>query len=110
MTKEKWKDIVAHIKEQFTVLEESSGELGYAPGLREWIIFNTPQGQWKLEFITQPVVLDRKVLTSRRSGGKTSVAYTYSESESTYRMHAYRFQEDSATWEEVKSDAFLSKM
>lgn len=110
MTKEKWKDIVATIKEKFTVIEESSADLDYAPGVREWIAFDTPQGRWKLELLTQPVVLDRKVLTSRRSGGKTNVAYTYSESESTYRMHVYAFQEDSATWKEIKSDAFLSNM
>ena len=61
MTDERWREVVDKVKTQFLVRDEGRREIEDIPrAFAEYIIFETPQGQIKMERVTQPVVLDKK--------------------------------------------------
>ena len=107
MTPERWNNIVGGIKEKFTVLEEGEFELEDMPGTCESIVFESPMGKMKLEFITKPVITDKKVITSRRIGASASVEYTYSDTEETHKFECYRWDEKLDDWKQVKEDGLF---
>jgi len=103
MTEEKWHEIVGQIKDEFKVLENQTKELGYIPGNIEYIIFNGPVGKMKLEFMTKPLVLDKKGLGSRRIGSQTKVEYIYSDTEKVHTFKAYKWDEAANEWLEMEA-------
>ena len=72
----------------------------------EYIIFKGPLGRMKLEFITRPVVLDRKTKYSNRLGASTVVDYVYSPDEKTHKLKAYKFDEALNDWQEMEAKKF----
>jgi len=105
MTKERWNDLVGQIKDNFSVEEEAKEELSEEEGVgnRYFVIFNGPLGRMMLELIERPVILDKKTKYSNRIGSQTQVEYVYSEDESTYKMHAYRWDEAADDWLEMEA-------
>lgn len=98
MNEEKWREIRGQIKDDFEVLEEKKEPLGEdRPGEKEVVIFNGPLGKMKVEFITHPVVLDKKGVGSRRIGSQATVEYQYSEDEFVHTFKAYK-------WDEARDD------
>jgi len=107
MTEEKWKNIVGQIKDSFKVEDEGQEHLDERGGIDvEFIIFNGPLGRMKLEFISKPVVLDKKTTYSNRIGSDTKVDYVYSEEERTEKLMAYKWDEDQEIWVEIEAGAF----
>ena len=108
MNQEKWEDIKGRIKDDFEVLEENKEELGDdRPGEKEIIIFKGPLGRMKLEFITYPVILDKKGIGSKRIGSQSRVEYTYSDDEYVHTMKAYKWSEEKDDWLEMEGgDSF----
>ncbi len=103
MTKEKWEDTKDMVKDQFEVEEEGKEELDDAPNSSvEFIIFEGPLGRMKLEYITKPIVLDKKTIGSRRIGSDTTVEYIYSEDEFSNIFKAYKWEND--RWEEMEKE------
>jgi len=103
MTEEKWKDIVSTIKDDFKVFEHKTKDLEKSPGQLEYIIFNGPVGKMKLEFITKPLVIDKKAIGSRRIGSQTKVEYIYSDSEKVHTFKAYKWDEAQNDWTEMEA-------
>lgn len=107
MTLEKWNQIVGQIKDGFEVEEHNSYHLEEQGGTDvEYIIFFSPLGRVKLEFISKPVVLDKKTNYSRRIGSDVNVEFIYSEEEKTYAMKAYQWDKDNEDWCEIDSSNF----
>jgi hypothetical protein len=107
MTQERWKDILGRIKDNFPVLEEGKEELEEDGGAHvEFIVFNGPMGKMRLEFISRPVVLDKKTIYSKRIGSETKVEYVYSENERNYKLAVYKWNEDNEDWSEMESKKF----
>lgn len=107
MTPEKWKDILGKIKDSFSVLEEDEEDLEDDGGTHiEFIVFNGPLGKMKLEFISRPVVLDKKTIYSKRIGSETKVEYVYSPDEKSYKLYIYKWNESDNDWAEVDSKNF----
>jgi len=105
MLQEKWKDVLNNIKDSFEVLDEGQEEYDDEGGvLIEYIDFIGPMGKMKLEFITKPVIVDKKVNYSKRIGSESDVKYIYSETEYTSKMIAYRW--DGEDWEEIDGKMF----
>lgn len=107
MTQDRWKDIKATIQDKFSdiqISQEAIPEGGY----EENIQFVSPVGKVLVEFRWHPVVLDKKTTYSRRIGSEVNVQYVYSEDEFVGSMKAYRYQDSTDEWEEIKSDAFFS--
>ncbi len=107
MTPEKWQNILGNIKDSFTVKDEGTTHLDEEGGIDvEYIEFKGPLGRIRLEYITKPVVLGKKTLYSRRIGSDTAVDYVYSEDEKSYKLIAYKWDEDSNEWAEMDAGAF----
>ena len=107
MRPEKWKDVVGNIKDNFQVEDEGSTHMEDEGGVDiEYIVFKGPLGKMRLEFITKPIVLDKKTTYSKRIGSETKVDYVYSEDEKTNTLKAYKWDEDSDGWIEMDAATF----
>ena len=107
MLPEKWKQVVGHIKDSFTVLDEGQQHLEDEGGVDiEYIEFEGPLGKMRLEYVSKPVVLDKKTHYSNRIGSETKVDYVYSETEKTQTMSAYKWDDEQDDWAEVEASMF----
>jgi len=107
MTKEKWQNILGQVKDSFTILEEGTEELEDEGGVEiEFVVFNGPLGKMRLEFVTKPVLLDKKTTYSNRVGAETKIDYVYSDSETSSKMQAYKWSENDNEWVEMESANF----
>lgn len=105
MLPEKWENLVGNIKDKFEVEKHETKHLDECGGTDiDSIIFQSPIGRTKLEFITKPVVLDKKTTYSRRIGSGSAEEYVYSEDEKTNRMKAFKW--DGEEWVEISADNF----
>ena len=106
MTDERWQDILGQIKDKFEVIDHRTQDLpeDAGPGSVEIIEFTGPLGKMKLERTTQPLVIDKKTIGSRRIGSQTKVDYIYSETEKVHKFKAYRWSEDDNGWVEMTMD------
>ncbi len=109
MTPEKWEKLIYQVEEKFgidkryaedfEVSETSVGEK--IMGKKEIIEFKGPLGQIKLEKISQPRVVDKKVLHTKRIGGRTAVDYVYSDEDEVCQLKIYKRNEADKEWEEI---------
>jgi len=107
MTRERWEDLVGNVKDKFKVEEEGSKHDDEQGGVDiEFIVFSGPLGRIKLEFISRPVVLDKKTNYSNRIGSETQVKYVYSETEKNSRLTAYKWDESKDDWIEINGSMF----
>lgn len=115
MTEERWEDIKGMVKDKFEILEEKREPLELKTGLtetqkigeKEIIIFNSPIGKTKLEYIVKPVVIDKKEHFSKRMGTTSQTEYILSDSDFSYRMEAFRWNEINNDWEKISGENFL---
>ena len=103
MTNDRWLDTKATIQEKFEILEEGKEELdeNEGKGHREFVIFNGPLGKMKAENTVKAIVLDKKILSSRRAGAQSKVEYVYSDTEKSNKFKAYKWDEGSEEWVEI---------
>ena len=95
MAPERWKEIIDNIQEKFEVIELGEEKLEEEGGAEiEYIEFTGPLGKMRLEYITRPLVLDKKTTYSRRIGSETQVDYVYSDSEKSHKLMVYKWDED----------------
>lgn len=104
MTDERWQDIIAHVKDNFELLDHQTQDFPAeaGPGSVEVLEFKGPLGRIKLEWTTQPLVIDKKTIGSRRIGSDTTVEYKYSDTEKVHRFKAFRFDEGVDAWVEIE--------
>ncbi|MFH1583277.1 MAG: hypothetical protein ABIB72_03085 [Candidatus Falkowbacteria bacterium] len=107
MLPEKWQEIVGNIKDNFKVLESGKEHLedGGGPDV-EYIVFDGPLGKIRLEFVSKPVVLDKKTKYSRRIGSETVIDYVYSPDEKSHKLKAYKWDEALNDWVEMEAKKF----
>jgi len=107
MQPEKWTVIKGNIKDSFKVMEEGDEHIDEEGGLDiEYIVFQSPLGKIRLEYISKPVILDKKTTYSKRIGSETTVDYIYSKEERSYKLDAYKWDEAGETWQEIDSSSF----
>jgi len=107
MLPEKWENLVDDIKDKFEVEKQDKEHLDEQGGTDiESIIFKSPVGRVKLEFITKPVVLDKKTFYSQRIGSQTKVEYTYSDDEKSHKLVASKWDENQNDWTEIDGESF----
>lgn len=103
----KWQEVVGNIKDNFKV--EASGQEHFEDdgGTEiEFIVFNGPLGRMKLEFISRPVILDKKTKYSKRLGATTVIDYVYSQEEKSHKLKAYKWDEALNDWLEMEAKKF----
>jgi hypothetical protein len=107
MTKEKWTSVLGNILDNFQILEHEKEFIDEDGGVNvEYIVFISPLGKVKLEFIEKPVVIGKKTNYSNRIGSETAVQYLYSDSEKSTHLEAYRWDESSDEWLEMEAKKF----
>lgn len=107
MIPERWRDIVGNIKDKFNILEEGTDFYEDEGGVDvEYIVFSGPMGKIRLEFITRPIVLDKKTNYSNRIGSETAIKYVYSETEKSHQLIAYKWDDGEDDWLEMDGGAF----
>lgn len=107
MQPEKWQEIVGKIKDNFKVEESGREHLrDEGGGEIEYIVFNGPLGRLKLEFISRPVILDKKTKYSKRIGSSTVVDYVYSQEEKIHKLKVYKWDEALNDWQEIEAKKF----
>jgi hypothetical protein len=109
MSPEKWQQLVGKIKDNFAVEENEKLHLDEAGGTEvEYIIFKGPLGRMRLEFITKPLVIDKKTKYSNRLAAETVVEYVYSPNEKNYRLKAYKWDEAVNDWSAMEAGKFAA--
>lgn len=104
MHEDKWKDTLAMVKEKFTVLNEGKEEIEDIPNAtRDFIEFESPQGAMRLEYTVRPAVLDKKTIYSKHGGSASRVEYVYSKDELVRKIAAFKRNETTGEWEELKA-------
>lgn len=111
MNPNKWQEIVFKIEEKFgidsrrtedfIVAEQHSGEK--IIGQKEIIEFKGPLGKIRLEKISQPKVIDKKVLSSKRIGGRAAVDYVYSDEDKSEFIKIYKWDDSISQWTEISN-------
>ena len=100
MTQDRWLQLLADIKESFTVVEEDEWLEEEERGGTHYqtIVFESPIGVLKLELSDRPKVVDRHTNYSNRIGADVSMEYTYSPNEKIYELLAWRWSDDEEDW------------
>ncbi|MCX6741186.1 MAG: hypothetical protein NTY61_02185 [Candidatus Parcubacteria bacterium] len=106
MSPERWEQLKGELKDKYPDIEEESGEGEEEPGSFEILTFTTPMGKIKLEYLTRPVILDKKTATSRRIGSTVAVKYIYSDNEVRHTLIVWKLNEATGEWEELKANLF----
>jgi len=107
MNPERWQNIIGNIKDNFAVLDEGHERIEDEGGIDiEYIVFKGPLGKMRLEYITKPLVIDKKTTYSRRIGSDTKVDYLYSNTEKSNKLLTYKWNEDDEHWAEVEAGNF----
>ena len=88
-------------KEDFEVAELSTGEK--IMGQRQMIEFEGPLGLIKLEKSSRPKIIDKKVLHTKRIGGRVAIDFVYSDEEKVEELKIYR-QDEEGKWVEFQAD------
>jgi len=107
MKDEKWDAVLSEIELKFGFRKREKKPLVPGPGEIETVEFETPGGLMRLERVTKPVVLDKKMHYSKRIGSKPVAEYQYSETEKYHRVRLLRWEKLEATWTEVDLDKMI---
>lgn len=98
---------MGHVKDSFPVEETGEDHLDEEGGVDiEYVVFKGPLGKMKLEFISRPIVLDKKTIYSRRIGSETNVEYVYSQEEKSHKLKIYKWDDDQDEWVEIDAKNF----
>lgn len=99
--------MIGNIKDNFEVEDEGSEHIDDQGGIDiDYIVFVGPLGRMKLEFVSKPVVLDKKTTYSRRIGSETAIDYVYSQDERSGQLMAYKWDENDEVWVEIEASKF----
>lgn len=110
---DRWEGLKEELRRKFKVLEEKTEDLLVETndgliknGTAEVLVFESPLGRMKLSMEKRPVVLDKKFIYSHRAGQAARTEYTFSDSEFSYTMKAYKWDDGEEEWDEIDAGNF----
>lgn len=111
MKPENWQDTKSMIEDKFKIIEQGIEPVKMKVGLdqeqeigkKEFLVFNSPLGKVRLEFLTKPIIIDKKEHYSRRMGTSSATEYILSKDEFSYKMEAYL--EKDGEWEKIDASS-----
>jgi hypothetical protein len=113
MDMDKWEQLKENLKRKFEIEEEGREELTMdtqegevLKGSADFLIMTTPMGRVKLAFEKKPLVLNKKFHFSHRAGQAARTEYEMSDSEFTYKLRAYKWNDIDETWDEIDAEHF----
>lgn len=108
MSPERWEQIKANIKKNFSVeskgvedLLVNTAEGEVKQGEAEFVIFQSPLGRTKLQFQKKPRLEEKKYHYSHRQGDSARVEYKFSEHDLVYTFKAYKWDDMGEEWKEI---------
>ncbi len=111
MTDERWQQFIDLAKDQFQNVEISTEELSVqtvdGPEVRgsvDILIFDRAGDTYKLVRENRPVVLEKKMLHSKRAGDTAQIEYKFSDTEFSHKLHVYK-ETDSGDWDEISTES-----
>ncbi|MDD5110392.1 MAG: hypothetical protein PHI63_04215 [Patescibacteria group bacterium] len=106
MTPERWEQVKGMVKDKFQVISERQEPAADGgPGTVEILEFVTPAGKIRLEWVDAPLKLSTRALGSKRIGSSTTVIHEYSDTERVHRFDAYRWDEATSSWIELRGSS-----
>jgi hypothetical protein len=105
---EKWEELVSRIERKLKVYEKRSLTSPDGKTKTETLVFSGPAGRMKLERVSKPLVIDKKMHYSRRIGSTPSTEYVYSPTEKVQKVRLFKWSEQKQDWEEIRLDQLLS--
>jgi len=107
MTKDKWLNVRDMVEVQFGIDKEYKESVGEdIPGEKQVIEFEGPMGKMKLEWVEKARLKDVKTIYSDRIGSDVKINKEYDKDEKVNYMNAYKWNETTEEWEEIKGDMF----
>lgn len=113
MQDDKWEALKEELKRKFKVQDEHFEDLimqtadgPVVGGKVEVIIFESPIGKIKLTRESKPVVLDKKMIYSHQQGKSARTEYTFSDTEFSHKIKAYKWNDDNDEWKEIDAANF----
>jgi len=111
MNPEKWEDLLDLVEEKFGIddhhtenfVVEETHDGKQIMGEKEVLEFNGPLGKTRVERTSQPKLVDKKVMASKRIGSKSVIDYVYSPTEKSEHIKFYRWDETTGQWTEIKN-------
>jgi hypothetical protein len=103
MNNEQWDITVDRIEKQFGITDRGKEDLSDVAGWEEWVEFDGPQGRMKLARTVRPRVKAEHTTYSKRIGGSVTVKKVYDPDEVVSFVKAYRWNEGTEGWDEVKA-------
>jgi hypothetical protein len=110
---DRWIQLKESLKGRFEIEEEGTEDLmmntsdgPMKHGTVEFLVMQTPVGRVKLACEIKPLVLDKKYVSSHRAGQNARTEYEFSESEKTYKLKAYKWNDIDESWDEIDAEHF----
>ncbi|MFH1412968.1 MAG: hypothetical protein ABIG10_02995 [bacterium] len=104
---DRWKDILDHINEAFEVEDQGVFKSEEHGGTStEFIVFSSPMGKMKLEFVSKPRVEDKKTTYSNRIGSDVAIDYIYSKTEKVHTLFVYKWSDADDRWIPIDTNSF----
>ena len=105
MNDEKWEELVTRIERKLKILEKKVTTADEGRTSIETVIFQGPEGRMKLERVSKPLVVDKKLHYSKRIGSQQSVEYVYSPTDKVQRVQLFKWS--GMEWEEMQIDRLM---
>jgi len=106
MDQQKWKATLGMIRENFEVEDEGHEHEDAQVGIElDFVEFQGPMGRMRLEYVSKPVVVDKKTTYSRRIGSETAIDYVYSSDERVEKLMVYTWSDEQNDWVEIDADS-----
>ena len=109
----RFEQIKENIKGKFKVTDEGVEDLMVETqdgmikqGTAEFLTVQTPMGKIKLALEKRPVVLDKKFIYSHRAGQAARTEYEFSDTEFSYKLKAYKWNDLDDEWDEIDAENF----
>jgi RNAse (barnase) inhibitor barstar len=110
---DKWEQLKESLKQKFGIEEEGVEDLTMGTkdgeivkGSSNFLIMQTPMGRVKLAFEKKPLVLNKKDVYSHRAGQDARTEYEFSDTEFTYKLKAYKWNDIDETWDGIDAENF----
>lgn len=111
MNDERWEELKNNLKKKFSVSEEKTedlmmdtGEGTVKQGDQNILVVATPMGEIKLVREARPLVLEKKLHYTHQQGASATTEYKFSETEKTYKLRFYKWDDDDYDWKELKAE------
>ena len=110
---DQWEAMKDGLRRKFEFEEEAEEELKMdtadgevIKGSANFVVMSTPIGRVKLAFEKKPLVLDKHEHFSHRAGEAPRTEYKFSDTEFSYKLKAYKWNDIDETWNPIDADSF----